>query len=288
MRNPFLYRSTLLSLLLSIPVGAISVRAQQAAPTAFAGKTFEVVSIRQNVTQGNNGPRDLVAGPDGFRVVRQPLYNILLTAYPPEAGGLFLNRIEQMPDWARNERYDIDARISDTDRAAWNDPKNQPAMLQRMLQSMLQDRLHLVVHREMKEIPVYDLVVSKGGAKFAETKPDERSAAEDILPGGGRMGQGADGATHFSNFTMGLLAALLTTKSDRPVLDKTGLSGRYTLDVREPQQMAAPSATSNGESEDERRPAVADSLKSVGLELKSAKEQVEFLVIDHIEKPSGN
>lgn len=290
MRHHSLSRSTLLPLLLSIPAGAVSARAQQpaASPTAFAGKSFEVVSIRQNISQGGNGPRDLVAGPDGFRVVRQPLQNILLTAYIPEAGGLFLNRIENMPDWARNDRYDIDARVSDVDRTAWNDPKNQPAMLQQYLQAMLADRLKLTVHREYKTVPVYELVVAKSGAKFSETKPDEHSSAEAILPGGGRMGQNPDGATHFSNFTMGLLAGLLTTKSDRPVLDKTGLTGRYSLDVHEPQQMAAPSATSNGESEDERRPAVADALKSVGLELKSAKEPVEYLVIDYIEKPTEN
>ena len=257
---------------------------------AFAqGKAFEVVSIRQNVSQGGNGPRDLVAGPDGFHITRQPLYNILLTAYPPEAGGLFLSRIQQLPDWARNQRYDIDARISDADRADWNDPKNQPAMLQQYLQGMFADRLKIAVHREYKTVPTFDLVVAKSGAKFTETKPDEHSSAnEGILPGGGRMGQGADGATHFSNFTMGLLAALLTSKSDRPVLDKTGLTGRYTLDVHEPQQMAAPSAASNGESEDERRPAVADALKSAGLELKSAKEPVEYLIVDHIEKPTEN
>ena len=284
MLTPAVRRASLsLSLLMVLPVAC-----QAGAQTPPQGKTFDVVSIRQNVSQNGNGPRDLVAGPDGFRVERQPLYNILLTAYPPEAGGLFLNRIQQMPDWARNQRYDIDARISDSDRAAWNDPKNQPAMLQEMLQSMLQDRLHLVVHREYKTVPAFDLVVAKSGAKFAETKPDEPPSSAQQLPGGGRMGQGADGATHFSNFTMGLLAGLLTTKSDRPVLDKTGLTGRYTLEVHEPQQMAAPSASSNGNSEDERRPAVADALKQVGLELKPAKEQVEFLVIDHIEKPTAN
>ena len=289
MRNPSLYRSTLLPLLLSIPVGAVSARAQQPATPVFTGKSFEVVSIRQNVSQGGNGPRDLVAGPDGFHIVRQPLYNILLTAYPPEAGGLFLNRIQQLPDWARNQRYDIDARVSDADRAAWNDPKNQPAMLQQYLQAMFVDRLKIAVHREYKTVPTFDLVVAKSGAKFAETKPDEHSSAnEGILPGGGRMGQGADGATHFSNFSMGLLAGLLTTKSDRPVLDKTGLTGRYTLDVHEPQQMAAPSVNSNGDSEEERRPAIADALKSVGLELKSAKESVEYLTVDHIEQPTEN
>lgn len=290
MRHPSLYRSALLPLLLSIPAGAVSALAQQPAASAAApGKSFEVVSIRQNISQNGTGPRDLVASSDGFRIERQPLQNILLTAYPPEAGGMFLNRIENMPDWLRNERYDIDARISDADRAAWNDPKNQPAMLQQFLQAMLADRLKLVVHREYKTVPVFDLVVARTGAKFSETKPDEHPpTAEAILPGGGRMGQNPEGATHFSNFTMGLLAALLTSKSDRPVLDRTGLTGRYTLDVHEPQQMAAPSAASNGDSEDEHRPAVADALKSVGLELKSAKEPVEFLVIDHIEKPTDN
>jgi len=281
-----MHSSTLLSLLLSIPVGAVAAGAQQA--PAAAGKSFEVVSIRQNVSQGGNGPRNLTAGPDGFRIQNQPMLNILLTAYPPEAGGMFLNRIEQMPDWLRHDNYDIDARVSDADRAAWNDPKNQPAMLQQYLQAMFADRLKLVVHHEMKTVPTFDLVVAKGGAKFVETKTDENSPAQAVLPGGGRMGQGTDGATHFANFSMGLLAALLTSKSDRPVLDKTGLTGRYTLDVHEPQQMAAPSVTANGESEDERRPAVADALKSVGLELKSAKEPVEFLVIDHIEKPTEN
>lgn len=251
-------------------------------------KTFELVSIRQNVTAGDNGPRDLVPGPDGFRVVRQPVFNVLLTAYAPNTGGLFLNRIEQMPDWLTRERYDIEARVSDADRPAWNDPKNQPEMLQAMLQSMLQDRFKIVVHRETRTIPVFDLVVAKGGAKFAETQSDEPKSADAILPGGGRMGQNPDGATHFSNFSMGLLAALLSTKSDRPVVDKTGLAGRYTLNVREPQRMAAPSVSPTGENEDERRPAVSDSLKSVGLELKSAREPVEFLVIDHIERPTEN
>ena len=252
------------------------------------GKTFEVVSIRQNVSQERRGPMNLTPGPDGFRVEQLTLMNLLLTAYPTKAGGLFVNNIENLPDWAKSERYDIDARIADADRSAWQDPKNQPAMLQEMLQGMLTERFKLVVHREMKEKSVYDLVVAKGGPKFQETKPDEPRPNGVTLPGGSMMGQGADGATHMYNFSMSLLAALLTEKSDRPVLDKTGLAGRYSIDIHEPARMAAPSAGATGPTEDEQRPAVADSLKSVGLELKPAKEQVEKLVIDAIEKPSAN
>jgi len=286
---PKMHRSTLLPLLLSIPVGAVSARAQQPTPSTFAGKSFEIVSIRQNVTQGRgNGPVNLAPAPDGFRVERQPLTNLLLTAYTTTAGGLFLNNIEGLPDWAKEMRFDVDARLADADCDAWRDPKNQPAMLQQMLEAMLADRFKLVVHREMKEKPVYELVVAKGGVKFSETRPDEPRPVGATLPGGGVMGDSADGATHMYSMPMSLLAALLTSKSDRTVLDKTGLSGRYTIDIHEPQQMAAPSVNPNGDNEDERRPVVADALKSVGLELKSAKESVEFLVIDHVEKPTEN
>ena len=231
---------------------------------------------------------NLAAGPDGFRVESQQLMNLLLTAYTPKAGGLFLNNIDNLPDWGKNERYDVDARIADADRAAWQDPTNQPAMLQEMLQAMLANRFALVVHREMQEKAVFELVVAKGGVKFQETKPDDPRPAGATLPGGGVMGPGADGATRMVNFSMGLLAALLSDKSDRTVLDKTGLTGRYTFDIREPARMAAPSAGQTGPTEDDARPPVADALKSVGLELKPAKEQVEKLVIDHVEKPSPN
>jgi len=255
-------------------------------------KSFDVVSIRQNIDpQRRDGPPNLTPGPDGFHVTRTQLLMVLLTAYVPKAGGLFLNDIENLPDWADRDRYDIDARITDADRAAWQTPKNQPAMLQEMLQSMLADRFKLAVHREMKEKPVYELIVAKGGVKFGETKPDEPRPVGATLPGGGVMGpSGTPGseATHMYNFSMSLLAALLTDKSDRTVVDKTGLTGHYNFDIREPQRMVVPSASSDGTSAEEHRPAVIDALKSVGLELRPAKEQVEMLVIDHVEKPTEN
>jgi uncharacterized protein (TIGR03435 family) len=268
--------SALLAIVLCVP------------PVHAQGKTFDVVSIRQNISQNGGGQMNLSPGPDGFRVERQQLMNLLLTAYTTKAGGLFLNNIENLPDWGKSERYDIDARIAAADHDAWLDPKNQPAMLQEMLQAMLVDRFKLVVHSEMQEKPVYELVVAKGGAKFQETKPDEPRPAGSTLPGGGVMGRGADGATHMYNMSMGTLAALLTSKSDRTVLDKTGLAGRYSIDIHEPAQMAAPSAAQEGPSQEDQRPAVADALKGVGLELKPAREQVEKLVIDHVDKPTPN
>jgi uncharacterized protein (TIGR03435 family) len=251
------------------------------------GKQFEVVSIRQNVTQGpGTGSSNLAPNPDGFRVTRMSLAAVLLTAYSPQGsnGALFLNTVANLPDWAGRENYDIDARISDADRAAWQDPKNQPAMLQEMLQAMLADRFKLVVHHEAKEMRVYDLAILPSGIKFQETKPDEPRPAGTTLPGGGVLSS-SNGEWHLYNFSMGLLATLLTVKSDRTVVDKTGLAGRYSIDIHEPARMdATPDATG----ETDRMPSMADVLKSVGLELKPEKESVEMLVIDHLERPSAN
>jgi len=287
MLNSSAHRTTLLSLLLSIPAGAVAAGAQQNAAPATTGKTFDVVSIRQNMALGGSKSFNLTPSPDGFHVTHNPLLLVLMTAYTPQAGGMFLNNIEGAPDWLHRDTYDIDARISDADRAAWSDPKNQPAMLQQMLQTMLADRFKLAVHRQMKENPVYQLVVAKGGVKFAEAKADEPRPAGPTLPGGGAIGPGAGGAMHMYNLTMQMLAAVLSERTDRPVIDKTGLAGHYSLDIHEPQRMAAPSAGTSSPEEDA-MPAMADVLKAVGLELKPAKEPVEFLVIDHVERPTEN
>jgi len=278
MMNPARMRSTLLSLLLSIPVGAIAASAQQAATPAPQAKTFDVVSIRQNLSQTGQMSLKLVPTPTGFQVNGMPLMIVLMTAYTPKAGGLFLNNIDNLPDWARRDRYDIDARISDDDRAAWNAPKNQPAMLQQMLQTMLADRFKLVVHRTTKETPVYELVVGKDGPKLTETKPDEPLPAGQVLPDGGVVVPGKDGP-RFYNFSMGLLASALS-ENGNPVVDKTGLTGRYNIVLPRP----AADYAADGDPEAQR----LDLIKSLGLKLESAKQQVEFLVIDHIDKPTEN
>jgi len=250
-------------------------------PPAAPAKTFDVVSIRQNLSQTGQMSLKLVPTPTGFQVNGMPLMIVLMTAYTPKAGGLFLNNIDNLPDWARRDRYDIDARISDADRAAWNDPKNQPAILQQMLQTMLADRFKLVVHRTTKEVPVYELVVGKDGPKLTETKPDEPLPAGQVLPDGGVVVPGKDGP-RFYNFSMGLLASALGENGDRPIHDKTGLTGRYNLTIH------TPPPPPDGASQTDPRPQIFDMVKPLGLELKPAKEETEFLVIDHVEKPTEN
>ncbi|HXE08447.1 MAG TPA: TIGR03435 family protein [Acidobacteriaceae bacterium] len=283
----FILRRALACLPLLIAQPAIS-------QASFQNKSFEVVSIRQNVSQkAPSGSTSFVPGPDGFRVEKVPLVTVLLTAYTPKSSStaLFGNNIENLPDWARQEKYDIDARISDADRAAWKDPKNQPAMLRSMLQTMLADRFKLVVHRETKEVSAYDLVVAKGGPKMKETTPDEPRPAGTVLPGGGVMmpyvTPTGGPAARFYNLPMDTLASFLTSAADHEVINKTGLTGRYDFSIPKPASMRAPSAGADANAADA-DPSIFEVLQGLGLKLEPAKEQVEMLVIDHLEKPTEN
>src|ERR1035441_1818859 len=153
----------------SAPNGQTSANAGSAPVRAYA---FEVISIRRNKTPttlevlAHDGPTA-----DGYRN-HSPLLLPLLTAYVPQAGGAAFytfDQIKGIPDWLVGERYDVDARIADQDRAKWKKPAAQKAMLASMLQSLLTDRCKLAVHREMKETQVTSLMVAKGGPKFKET-----------------------------------------------------------------------------------------------------------------------
>jgi uncharacterized protein (TIGR03435 family) len=152
-----------------------------------------------------------------------------------------------------------------------------------MVQSLLADRFKLRVHHEMRESAAYELTIAKDArktlSKLHEVGKDDR--------GGGGLGVRIDEAVQQSpserepaeGWPMSRLAAIISDLPEvsRPVIDKTGLTGIYsfTLDF------------SRGEGDD--RPSIFTALPTqLGLRLKPGKTSVEFLVIDHIERPSQN
>jgi uncharacterized protein (TIGR03435 family) len=274
---------------------AVDPAASGAAAAPAKAYTFDVVSIRQNNTplRGQRGIPQSGPTADGYRLTNDNLLLVLLAAYVPQAGGATfygLAQIKGIPDWS--ERYDIDARISDADRAAWQNPAEQKVMLQAMLQAMLADRCKLAVHREIKEVPVYSLVVAKGGPKFKETDPTVEHPAGYKLPWGGEitMTFSNDGGSYkMYGIPMASFATWFSSWAGRPVQDKTGLTGKYDLTMKQP----ALSGPAPGEQQDETASDPGGSasysmVKDLGLKLESAKGQVETLVIDHIERPSEN
>jgi uncharacterized protein (TIGR03435 family) len=269
--------------------------------------TFDIVSIRQNVSQTpQNGPPVFGATADGYRALGVPLFLPLLTAFVPSTGGAAFfnqNQVVGLPDWIMRERYDIDAKVGEEDMAEWQKPASQLAMLQAMLKALLVDRCKLAVHRDIKEVSVYSLVVGKNGPKFKETDPSVEHPGGMKLPWGGVVVP-ANGALNLYGVSMASLASLLSSMGNmavvgRPIQDKTGLTGRYDLVLKMPQMGGGPGDVGGGPGGPPggvSGPAIEDPGSSItstiqdqlGLKLESGKSNVETLVIDHIERPSAN
>jgi uncharacterized protein (TIGR03435 family) len=155
-------------------------------------------------------------------------------------------------------------------------------------------------------MPVFDLVVAKGGPKF---KPAETADPDELRlkhPGGGRMTGGgmavmSANATQLYGITMGTLAqTFIATAAGRPVVDKTGLAGSY--DLRMPSLTLPPpppgfsQADAHANSQPMDAPPPSGDPESIftvlpealGLRLEPAKGEVDMLVIDHVERPTEN
>src|ERR1039458_10573162 len=121
-------------------------------------------------------------------MINLPIGIVIMTAYVPQVGGAAFysaGQVKGLPDWVNSEHYDLDARISDADRAAWQNPAEQKLISQAMLQAMLVERCKLAVHREIKDASVYSLVVGKNGIKFKKTDPTVDPPSGQKLPWGG-------------------------------------------------------------------------------------------------------
>ena len=268
-------------------------------PAAAKVYAFDVVSIRHNISEENGDIGKVTA--DGYRMINNLVYVVIRTAYLPQTAGsthYSLGQMKGLPGWVNTEKYDLDARISGEDRAAWQNPAEQKAMLQSMLQTMLVERCKLAVHREIKEGPVYMLVVDKGGPKFKVTDPTVEHPGGMPMPWGGVLfpgGMNGDGMrmygasmTTFASYVSSILSNM--GLKEVTVQDKTGLTGKYDITIKRP----APSESAPGEQQDGTAASdpggisIYSRLKDLGLMLESGEGQVETLVIYHIERPSAN
>jgi uncharacterized protein (TIGR03435 family) len=203
---------------------------------------------------------------------------------PPLSGG---------PDWVRTDRYMIDAKAGGS--------QSQGTMMGPMLQTLLEDRFQLSIRRESREVPVYALTVAKDGPRLSPFQkgsctPIEFGTVPRPWPVDGCRDMVGRGTVNAPGASVSTLAKLLYLVVDRPVIDKTGISGlfdfhlEFALDERTPyidprsDPSLPPAAPADGAG-----PSVFAVLqKQYGLRLEPAKGPRDFLVIDHVERPSEN
>jgi uncharacterized protein (TIGR03435 family) len=210
------------------------------------GPTFEVVSIKASKSAPAMG-RD--AGRISFKGIS--LRALVLSSYRVLSSQL------TAPDWLAESRYDVEVTMP---------PNTSPEQERLMWQAMLADRFKLQVHREKREIPAYVLSVGKNGPKLAEPTQKE-----------GRIGMGGPGKIMAANATMAGLAAILSMRLDRQVVDETGLAGNYSFTL---QWAATPQVDGP--------PVFGAVQEQLGLKLEARKATVEFVVVDHAERPTEN
>ncbi len=239
---------------------------------ADAKPVFDVATVKPSKPDAQ-GKNYLMQGHQ-FSTINTTLTDLLKFAY-----GIQSRQVVGGPSWISTDKFDLKAE-PDLEGAP-NDKQ-----LKSMLQKLLADRFKLTFHHEQRELPVYALVVIKGGAKL--TKNDENP---DGLPGMGFRGLGQLSCV---NASMADFAGLMQgAVLDRPVVDRTGLQGRYNFPLKwtpdesqfEGLGIKVPPPSNAADAPPNLFAAVQEQL---GLKLDSTKSSVDVLVIDHVEKPSEN
>ena len=267
--------------------GAASSPAMNATPSP--APSFDVATIKPH--QGMMSMSGLMNQPDGVTgTVKLPM--LVQYAY----GLRSEDQVSGAPGWAKDQWFDVQSKMGEADIAEMQklSPADSKARRELMLQALLSERFKLKTHSETKQLPVYELVVAKGGSKLIDSTTDTNPP----------LLKGKDGKplTGFLSWTTGKIVAQGYSAKNladflsqpmaelgRPVMDKTGLTGTYnfTLDWTPPH----PGVRFGGESDSaspEEAPSIFTTLGDVGLKLQPATGPIETIVIDHAEKPSEN
>lgn len=272
-------------------------QSQSETPTA---KSFEVASIRPSEA---NARRTLTVTPGGrFSATATTLRALIMFAY-----NVGPDRLTGADGWMESQRFDVNAKPPDGaiqgavgQQAQWTGPNGQSAswtalpaqsqnarIFRAMMQNLLADRFQLKIHEETRQLPVYALVVAKGGPKLAEAK-----GAADL-----HMSSGGAGHMNFEAAPMSTLAVTLTWMTGRPVLDQTGLLGNYDFSLNwspDDGQMQTYRGGGGGAADgtaaaDPAAPSLFTAVEEqLGLRLESTRGPVHVFAVDHAEKPSEN
>jgi uncharacterized protein (TIGR03435 family) len=239
----------------AIEISSWTAAAILAAGTAWAQSpdeaVFEVASVKVS-PPGNSGLTSI----SPYGTTRFTASNVTLELLIELAFGVSDSQILSAPGWLSSQRYDLSV-------VAKGDTRLTYERLQAPLRALLAERFQLATHRGSKDTQGYALVAAKSGTKLEAAKSP--ASQPNILPKGLKA----------PGIPMAVLAGLLSRVTGRPVVDKTGLSGLYKIDLD-----YAPADGS-----DSSLPSVFTALQErLGLILEPEKVPVETLIIDRVER----
>ena len=228
-----------------------------------ANPAFEVATIKP--AKPNHGSEGFHINGHRLSLENEPVISLISVAY-----GIHKTQVVGAPAWFDTDQYDIDG-VPDQP----GEPNTH--QMQLMIQKLLADRFGLKFHREKRELSVYAITIAKGGPKMTlnttgrEGSPDQTG-----------NGNGWQQTMKYTNNTMADLALGLQFVVGKPVIDQTGLTGRYDFTLHY--------TISDAHLDDPNAPPgfFTAIQEQAGLKLEPTKAQADVLVIDHIERPSEN
>jgi uncharacterized protein (TIGR03435 family) len=284
-RRGLLCATVLVVFLMPVLIGRLTesaVFAQTQAANSFLGmattatKSFEVATIKVN-DSGPDGPWHL--GPPGrgaISIQNYSLRNLIVQSFRTQRWMVFGG-----PDWISNARYDVVGKGPDptaTNPEVWE-----------MMRSLLIERFHLKYHVEDREMAVLALTIAKGGHKLipgekgrcAEEIKAQRSCGDILVP---RFGAG------IYNMPIGAIVTSLSGRAGRPVVDRTGLTGRYDVNMSwMPEGMTHEQWESLPPEVRPEEMSMFEALeRQAGLKLEPSRAPMPVLVIDTVDHPTEN
>jgi uncharacterized protein (TIGR03435 family) len=282
-------------------LAAFSSRAQSQSQSAGAAPrpyTWDVVSVKPSTGAGRGGSSNM---PDGFSMHGGVLTGLIFSAY----GLKYPEQLVGAPGWLASDKFDVDVKMDSSvmDELDKMSPDDRLAARHQMTQALLADRFKLVIHHETRELQVYTLTIAKSGLKMKEAK------AGDTYPngfkgiggsgGGGMLFQAAPSGVMITaqGAPLSVFIPTISRELNRIVLDKTGLTGNYDFTFQYTPENFRPRT-------DLTEPSPSSGMvlppdfgvisiftavqEQLGLKLESVKAPIDVIVIDHMERPSGN
>jgi bla regulator protein BlaR1 len=286
--------------LIGVPIVAGVVRIET--PVLAVGQEsstpvfFEAAAVKPNKS-GERAAR-IEEEPGGrYTAANASLRILILRAYQ-----ISENQLVGAPDWAQDERFDINAKL---EREPPSVPRGQPGERLLALRSLLAERFKLLIHRETREFPMYALVMARADRKpgpllkpsLIDCSPEATQARMAAIQAGkpvsGVCGRRvASGLIQFGGLPLSEFAGALSNSPDigRSVVDRTGLTGNWDFELTyTPDRLPFRPPGQDPPAFDPNGPSLSTAMQEqLGLKLESIRGPMEVLVIDSVERPSPN
>jgi uncharacterized protein (TIGR03435 family) len=230
-----------------------------------ADPDWEVATVKRSDPDARAGQHIELRGRQVL-LLDTTLEQFLLLGY-----GVQSSQLVGEPDWAKTELWDVDGVPDAPGEPSW-------PQMQGLIRKILAKRFGLQLHHEQRELSVFALTVAKGGPKMTANTSDPNGRVH-------QQQKGSNSSVHvegLTNASMADLATILQFHVDRPIVDRTGIKGRYDFKLQwalDETPISSPDAP----------PGLFTAIQDqIGLKLERQKAPADALVIDKVQRPEAN